>query len=82
MPDAALFFVLCQAAGGSDLTGAALGQLFERLGQPLDAAQEALLRERFDVAGRDHRVSFSEARLCPALLGHETMSLTCGVTHS
>ncbi|KAK9831857.1 hypothetical protein WJX81_002485 [Elliptochloris bilobata] len=49
-----------QAAGGSDLTGAALEQLFERLGQPLDAEQLAVLRERFDVAGRDHRVTFSE----------------------
>ena len=57
-----MFIAWGQAAGGSDLTGAALGPLFERLGQPLDAAQEALLRERFDVAGRDHHVSFSEAR--------------------
>ena len=63
-PDAARPCVLRQAAGGSDLTGAALGQLFERLGQPLDAEQEAVLRARFDVAGRDHRVSFSEARSC------------------
>jgi len=44
------------------LTGAALAELFERLGQPLQAERLAALRERLDAAGRDHRVTFGEAR--------------------